>query len=279
MGFAADYLEQLERVAARTPPPPVKALHLPPLSDESRKWGEFCALELADGSLGLSYVMLDDTLARLIEGRSALGIEGGDALALARDYADGRDSLRRTLGFAAANAITCHLFDRSGYAPPDSHDSIGGLAPGPGDHVGMIGYFAPIAGRIVASGARLTVAELRADLAGHQEGFEITLDAGRLAECNKVLSTSTILLNDTLDTMLGLCAGASRFAMIGPSAGCLPDALFARGVTSLGGTWIEDREGFLATLPSGESWSGCARKTALATADYPGLDALLQRLD
>jgi hypothetical protein len=27
--------------------------------------GEFCALELDDGSLGLSYVLLDDTLARL----------------------------------------------------------------------------------------------------------------------------------------------------------------------------------------------------------------------
>jgi len=277
MGFANEYVDQLARIAERLSIPRIRALHLPPLTDGSRKWGEFCALELEDGSLGLSYVMLDDTLARLIEQRGSLGIEGGDALALARAYTDG-PALRRTLGFAAANAITRHLFDRSGFAPGDSEDSIGGLAPGPGDHVGMIGYFAPIAGRIVEAGARLTVAELRTDLAGDQPGFEITLDPSRLAACNKILSTSTILLNDTLDTMLGHCASASRFAMIGPSAGCLPDALFARGVTSLGGTWIEDRAGFLDTLPSGASWSRFSRKCALTPEAYPGLEGLLARL-
>jgi uncharacterized protein (DUF4213/DUF364 family) len=54
----------------------------------------------------------------------------------------------------------------------------------------------------------------------------------------KVVSTSTLLLNDTLDRMLGHCRNARWFAMVGPGAGCLPDALFARGVTLLGGSWI-----------------------------------------
>ena len=278
MTFATDYLHQLEQIGARLSLPAVRALHLPPLAEGARKWGEFCALELEDGALCLSYVMLGDTLERLTESHESLGITGADALEIARGYAGGHD-LRRTLGFAAANAITRHLFDRTGFAPPDSTDSVGGLQPGAGDHVGMIGYFAPLAGRIVDSGARLTVIELRADLAGPQPGFEITLDATRLRACNKVLSTSTILLNDTLDDVLAHCAGSQRFVMIGPSAGCLPDALFARGVTGFGGTWVEDREGFVATLPTGESWSRCARKTMLSTADYPGLAALLARLD
>ncbi|MCB1907507.1 MAG: hypothetical protein KDH15_09080 [Rhodocyclaceae bacterium] len=277
MGFATDYLEQIAQLGSHLPLPRVRALHLPPLADGNRKWGEFCALELADGSLGLSYVMLDDTLERLTAARDALGIEGADALTVARGYA-GHDPLRKTLGFAAANAITRHFFDRAGFSPQDSTDSIGGLAPGAGDHVGMIGYFAPLAGRIVASGARLTVVELRADLAGPQPGFEITLDAARLQDCNKVLSTSTILLNDTLDAVLGHCAGSRHLVMIGPSAGCLPDALFARGVTGFGGTWIEDRDGFVATLPSGESWSRFARKTMLNSSNYPGAAALLARL-
>ena len=274
MAFADDYLAQLERLAGAQRLPRVSALHLPPLTEDSRKWGEFCALELEDGSLGLSYVMLDDTLAKLIAGRQSLGIEGADALQLARGYRDA-DGLPRTLGFAAANALTRCLFDRAGYRPPDSDDSIGGLDPQADDHIGMIGYFAPIAGKIVELGARLTVAELRDDLAGQQQGFEITLDPAALGACNKILSTSTILLNDTLDTMLGCCASATRFAMIGPSAGCLPDTLFARGVTALGGSWIEDRAGFIDTLPSGESWSHCARKTVITPQSYPGFDQLL----
>ena len=277
MTFATDYLQQLERIGVRLSLPAVRALHLPPLSDGIRKWGEFCALELEDGSLGLSYVMLGDTLERLTEVHQTLGLEGADALAVARGYVGGHD-LQRTLGFAAANAITRHFFDRAAYAPPDSTDSIGGLQPRAGEHIGMIGYFAPLAGRIVDSGARLTVIELRADLVGSQQGFEITLDATRLQTCDKVLSTSTILLNDTLDDVLAHCAGSRRFVMIGPSAGCLPDALFARGVTGLGGTWIEDRDDFVAILPTGESWSRCARKTMLGAADYPGTEALLARL-
>ena len=128
MTFAMDYLQQLERIGTRLSLPAVRTLHLPPLSDGVRKWGEFCALELEDGSLGLSYVMLGDTLERLTEAHRTLGLEGADALAVARGYVGGHD-LQRTLGFAAANAITRHFFDRATYAPPDSTDSIGGLQP------------------------------------------------------------------------------------------------------------------------------------------------------
>ena len=54
--------------------------------------------------------------------------------------------------------------------------------------------------------------------------------------------------------------GARAVAMIGPGAGCLPEPLFARGVTAIGGTWIEDRAGFVAALRSGSPWGRHARK-------------------
>ena len=65
MSFATDYLAQLEAFAASARLPRVRALHLPPERTVRDNRGEFCALELDDGSLGLSYVLLDDTLARL----------------------------------------------------------------------------------------------------------------------------------------------------------------------------------------------------------------------
>jgi len=275
MNFAGDYLDRLAPFA--TSLPPVRALHLPPIEASGSKNGEFCALELADGSLGLAYVLLDDTLRQLIDRREALGLAGMDAFALARAYAEG-DGVLRTVGFAAANAITRHLFDRAGYVAPDSKDSIGGLEPAPGDHVGMIGLFRPLAARMVASGARLSVVELKAALAGEHDGYTVTTDAGVLRECNKVMTTSTLLLNDTLDRMAPLWAGAQRVAMIGPSAGCLPDPLFARGVTLVGGTWIEDGPAFVAALRAGEGWSRHARKSAITPGDYPGWTALCGRL-
>jgi len=275
MSFAQDYLDRLAPFAAGLPR--VRALHLPPMEAAGSKNGEFCAIELEDGSLGLAYVLLDDTLRHLIDRRDALGLAGMDAMTLARAYVEGA-GVHRTLGFAAANAITRHLFDRAGYAAPPSADSIGGLDPVSGDHVGMIGFFRPLAARIVASGARLSVVELKAELAGEQNGYTVTTDASVLRDCNKVMTTSTLLLNDTLDRMARLWSGAQRVAMIGPSAGCLPDPLFARGVTLVGGTWIEDGPAFVEALRAGEGWSRHARKCAITPADYPGWDALRARL-
>ncbi|MDA8257455.1 MAG: DUF364 domain-containing protein [Betaproteobacteria bacterium] len=278
MSFARDYLTRLEAFAARSPLPRVRALHLPPpqSGDPDANQGEFCALELDDGSLGLSYVRLDDTLARLRDGADGLGLAGVDALAVARRYASA-DSCSKTLGFAAANALTRCLFDRAGFRPDDSTDSIGQMQPQADEQIGMIGLFRPLLGRILQSGAQLTVVELKPELAGETAGYRVTLDAAELAACSKVVSTSTLLLNDTLDRMLGHCRHARWFAMVGPSAGCLPDALFARGVTLLGGSWVLDRAGFVDALRRGEKHSACAAKFALTADNYPGFAALLAR--
>jgi uncharacterized protein (DUF4213/DUF364 family) len=141
----------------------------------------------------------------------------------------------------------------------------------------MVGLFPPLLKAVLASGARLTVVELRPELAGERDGWRVTLDAHELRGCNKVLSTSTVLLNETLDGLLAHCRHAERFAMIGPGAGCLPDALYARGVTALGGTWVEDVAAARAALASGQPWGHHARKFLLERDAYPGFDALLAR--
>lgn len=274
MSFAAEYLGQLERFAARSPLPRVRALHLPPPPGGDER-GEFCALELEGGALGLSYVLLDGaTLEALRRGPDP---KGADALALARRYANAGGA-ERTLGLAAANALTRCLYDRAGFVPPASRDSLGLIDPQAGEHVGMIGLFRPLVARLLASGVRLTVVELRAELAGEHAGWRVTTDARELAGCTQVLATGTLLLNDTLERMLEHCRGARHFALVGPSVGCLPDALFARGVTLLGGSWVTEPAGYADALRAGHSCSAHARKFALGAADYPGLAALLARL-
>ena len=251
--------------------------HLPPPEAAESRNGEFCALELDDGALGLSYVLLGGILPRLAASDDPHTIVGMDALQLAREFvaptagAGGDAEIRRTLGFAAANALSRTVMERMGFAPPRAIDSIGGIDPQAGDHVGMVGLFTPLLKQVTAAGAQLTVIELNPDYAGHYDGYRVTLDAAALEDCNKVLSTSTILLNHTVDDMLAHCRKAQRIVLIGPSAGCLPDPLFARGVTVVGGSWITDRAGFIDALRRGESWSGFAYKFALAAADWPGL--------
>ncbi len=278
MRIADEMLALLERALRGAPVPKVRALHLPPAPWSGKREGEFGAIELDDGALGLSYVLLDGLLDKLASdaggGAAPASLIGADALAIARHWA-GHDAALRTIGFAAVNALTRHLYDRVGFVAPPATDSIGGLAPKAGEHIGMIGYFPPLVSQVTASGARLTVLELREDLAGARDGFHITLDARELSACDKVLSTSTVLLNDTLDAVLAHCSKARAFAMIGPGASCLPDALFARGVTLIGGTWIERPAAFKQALANGTPWGPHARKFAIAREGYPGIAALL----
>ena len=188
MSVARELVTLLEDAAQRIRLPLVRALHLPPVAGAADKDGEFCALELDDGSLGLTYALLDDALALLAATPERRGLGGLDALGVARWFAE-EAGVKRTIGFAAVNALTRTLFERAGYRPRASTDSIGLLDPQPGDHVGMIGFFPPLAGRIARAGARLTVVELRPDLAGSREGYRITLDADELrAWCKNRMS-------------------------------------------------------------------------------------------
>jgi hypothetical protein len=76
---------------------------------------------------------------------------------------------------------------------------MGGLDARPGEHIGMVGFFPPLVKRVTARGARLTVPERRADLAGPREGFDITLDAAELAGCTQLPCTSTARYPNALD--------------------------------------------------------------------------------
>ncbi len=272
MRIADEILAQIGTALAGRPLPRVRALHLPRLPWDGTKEGEFGAIELDSGALGLSFVLLGDTRVGLERWRAAdtNALAGTDALALARQWRDGQGAMR-TIGYAALAALSRHLFDAAGIAPPPAADSIGGLDPRPGEHIGMVGYFPPLVRAITASGAKLTVVELRADLAGSHEGYEVTLDANALRACDKVLSTSTVLLNDTLDAILAQCVRAKQIVLIGPGASIVPDALFRRGVTAIGGSWVEDRVGLIDALREGRPWSATTRKFLWRRGDYPGL--------
>lgn len=277
MSYVDESLTLLRQFADRAPLPRVRALHLPPPPPPGGLRGEFCALELDDGSLGLSYVLLGDTWAQLTAHAHRHLHAGDDPLAIAQGYASA-DTLVRTLGFAAVNAITRCLFDRAGFVPPASGDSLGALDPQPGETIGMVGHFTPLLPRLQARGAKLVILELRADLVGEHDGIRVTLDPAELRGCDKILATGTLLLNHTLEPVLAACAHARRFVLVGPSVGGPPDPLFARGVTLLGGSWVTDaaayREALVAGQPSGEA----VRKFALARVDWPGWPALLARL-
>jgi uncharacterized protein (DUF4213/DUF364 family) len=269
------YVALAGRIARRLGSPCVHALHLPPPG--SGKEAEFCALELDDGSIGFTYIQLEGTEAPL---RARCGVDAGtgvDAASLAQGFVR-HDPVDRALGFAAINALSQMLFARAGWTPSASGDPLGAVNPQRGEHIGMIGLFTPLVPIIARAGARLTVLELKPALVRDEGGLRVTLDPAELAACEKIVSTCTVILNDTLDAVLAACRNARHFAVVGPTAGCVPDPLFARGVDTLGGRRVVDRERFLTAFRSGGKWGDHAAKYVIARNDYPGVDRLLAAL-
>jgi uncharacterized protein len=265
-----------ERISERLRLPRVRAFHLPPQGLADSKGAEFCAVELDDGSVGLTYLWRGETLQRMHADLHRDDIEGQAAIAVARGYAMD-DPLARAIGFAAINALSQQLFARAGWLPTDAADSLGQVQPKSGEHIGMIGLFPPLVRRITAAGARLTVLELDPRLAGDHDGFRVTLDPRDMAGCRQVVSTCTVLINDTLDAVLQACHQADYLAIVGPTAGCVADPLFDRGVRSIGGRRITDVDGFRDALRAGEKWGKFSCKYSIAPQDYPGIDTLLAR--
>lgn len=271
----------LRAVAERFALPKVRALHLPPREavQAARRAGrgEFCLLELDDGTPGAAYVMLDDDHEALLLGHGTEALAGADALALAASFGAAR-AARRVVAWAALGALSRWLVERAGLEVPRSGDPWGRPAPLPGEHLGMVGLFTPMVAPLLQAGLRLTVLELQPELAGRRDALTVTLDPAALQDCPRIVCTATTLINGSLEALLPHLRHAHHLALLGPSAGCLPDALFARGVTQIGGRWITDPAGAIDAVRAGRGLGEVSRKFAFSRDDWPGCPALLERL-
>jgi uncharacterized protein (DUF4213/DUF364 family) len=275
MTVSHDLLACVERVAGRLALPAVRALHVPEPRENPGMESEFGLVVLEDGSAGFFFALLGDTLQRLHAGVCSEGPEGRSPLLLARGIEDD-DAVECAVALGAISAITQHVFKIAGYAPPAAANSLGGGEFSAADHVGMVGLFPSLSKRLRAQGIALTVLELRADKVQRDGNFEVTLDPTALRDCNHILCTASTLINGTLDTVLGHVTGAGHVALIGPSASCFPDPLFARGIHVVGGATVLDAGELAVRLANGKPWGDSVRRYAIDAADYPGLDTLLK---
>ncbi|MCZ7598320.1 MAG: DUF364 domain-containing protein [Gammaproteobacteria bacterium] len=271
--LSASLLALCGDVASAMPLPAVDHIYLPPPQVAGEKSRKFGLVVLEDRSTGFFFTLLGDERGDAQVPKR----HPRDVLELAAWFASD-DIHLRAVGLGAIGAVTQALFKAAGYRPPDAVNPVANLDPGPGDHVGMVGYFPGLVDRLRANGVRLTVLELDEKWVQQGERFEVTVDPSRLAQCNKVLCTASTLINDTVDDILRAARHADYVALIGPSAGCLPDPLFDRGVHLVGGSSVVDYEALEAACDSGEDWRGAVVKYCISPADYPGTAALLDRI-
>jgi uncharacterized protein (DUF4213/DUF364 family) len=271
MSLKNEFLKMISRLSASFAFPRIADVFLPPLQEGGqRKDAQFTAMVLEGGACGISYLLLPEEKMepyKALEPRHFVG-EAPEKFAL--EFGS-EDPLKEIIGMAAINAI-CHYVMKESRFPFDKvTDSLGLLSVEKGDRIGMVGLFFRLIDTIEKAEAELAIIERKKPLIQKYRDLPITLDVKQLATFNKVLCTSTTLLNNSLDEVLDHCSPDAFVSVVGPTAGYFPDPLFARGVDVVGGRVVENSEEFLQCLARRKRWGDTTSRTCFQKETYRGL--------
>ena len=265
-----EYLELSGALATALPPLSASALFLPPLPSDGDRGDCFGILFLSDGSAGPFYVALDDALARLQRRcRNGWAPDTGTAELLA-GFASG-DPAERALALGVFNAMSQSLMRRAGFTPGSAQKMV---APLPGETIGMVGFFGRLARPWSAAGVPIRVLELEPTRVEDLPGISLVDDPAALAVCDRVVCTSSVLVNQTLDDIIAGVGDAGRIELVGPSGSGLPDIPLARGVRSVGGVYFAEAIALSEALRESGHWGKAGMKYTLDADGYPGFSAL-----
>ena len=192
----------------------------------------FTSVRLDNGAIGLAWTAPSRTGSCTHETKAGT-LAGRPARELLEMLADDHNALSRSLGLAAANALTVGL-PRPESTRKDVLDIINVQAA---DHVVMVGYFAPLVPVLRETGCRLDILELEADRPGTmspEEGRE------SLASCSVAIITGTSIVTGTLDGLLAGLGKPRAVVLLGPSSFMCPQVFAGTPVTHIAGAMLRD---------------------------------------
>ena len=271
MTLKDEFRKIVTKLTAHFTIPPVANIFLPPFYEGGQpKEDEFMAICLEGGATGISYVLLPDEKKAAYTALQPSDFIGRTPREFALEFGN-VDPVKEMISLAAINAICQQVMKASSFAVDTATDSLGLLSVSPGDRVGMVGLFRPLLKTIEKAGAELIIVEKNELLIEKFPHLPITLDVTELSRCNKILCTSTTILNNSLDEILGHCLPDAFVSVIGPTAGYFPDPLFARNVDVVGGRVVKDGELLLRLLAERKRWGDATQKVCFRKESYTGI--------
>jgi uncharacterized protein (DUF4213/DUF364 family) len=246
---------------------PAYSVNLDECLGKKTEKNNFGAIGLEDNSVGFTYIRYLNaeqmsqlqTLQITMIGQSPLNYI---------QYLGGENDLEHLIALLCVNAISQCYFRQKNIPLDFTSDSLGALDPQPSDHIGMIGFFRPLIPQIYTAGAKLTVIEKKVELIQTHKNWRVTLDPKELRGCNKVLCTASTLINKSLENILEYTPETSFFTIIGPTMGLLPDELFKRGITVVGGSFVENTSLLFECLNDGRDWGPAVKKYCIFKEKY-----------
>jgi len=169
--------------------------------------------------------------------------------------------LKSAIGIAAINAASQKtLFEQEyrKYKATFDVDVLDSAEIRPNDSVVMIGAFTPYIKRLKDRVESLYIIERnpKALLKGGVTTYPEESSNDLLPKADVVIVSGSAVVNHTIDDILSLSGKAREIILSGPTASMIPDPLFKRGVTAIGGVKINDADRMLKVLT--EAGSGYA---------------------
>jgi uncharacterized protein (DUF4213/DUF364 family) len=183
----------------------------------------------------------------------------GKSLKAALDDTSSGNVLKRTLGVAALNAASALCWERmaeKGYDLVLGKDAYDDLDLNHYRRTVVVGALVPIIKRLMAAQADFHILEMDPSTLRPRE-LPYFVEAERAEECvphaDLLVITGTTLLNGTLGSLLEMAKPEAEVIISGPTASMLPDALFARGTTLMGGVIATASDDLLDVISQGGS--------------------------
>ena len=271
MSLADEFRKMVIKLTDKSSIPPIANIFFPPFYKGGQpKDAQFMATSLEGGATGISFVLLPDEKMEEYTVLQRQAFVGKNPRGFAIEFGND-DPIKEMISLASINAICQHVMRETNFAVDSATDSLGLLSISAGDKVGMVGLFSGLIKTIKKVGAELVVIEKNDQLIQKFPNLPITLDATKLSTCNKILCTSTTILNNSLDEILAYCSPDAFVSIIGPTAGYFPDPLFARGVDVVGGRIVKNGAQFMQLLKERKRWGDATQMTCFQKETYSSI--------
>lgn len=153
----------------------------------------------------------------------------------------GDSILLRTIRFAVINAISSGIIHESDYQIVENKDPIDLLDLSGQKKICMVGAFQGYMTKLANLEHELSVLELQEDVFREEhKRFFVPAEQASLyiPSADIIIITGLTLVNDTIDHLLNLIPPGRQVIVVGPSASLIPDILFRKHVTIIGGLRI-----------------------------------------
>jgi len=224
----------------------------------------FTGVKLSNGTGGICFTPIKEipeavccpsSAGRIFDPGKIHGLRAADALSALFSP----EPMKVAVAIATLNALSSACWSQGWKVPYNIHlnmDALEAISLPLESSVAVVGAIVPVLRLLKRRGGTWWVIEqdsrtLRGEELEHYVLAERSAEV--LGKADVLIITGVTLVNHTLEGILQSARAGAEIAVMGPTASMLPEPLFERGVSVVGGVWVKKPDELLDVLAAGGS--------------------------